>query len=322
MFERIKNWVEDHPLLAGGLVILLVVLFFVVRRAVSGGGGSQVVQGGPSEALQAANLQAGVQTQAIQAQADTQNAQLQAQLAALQIQSGTALQIAQLQQQEKMQETVTQGDVASLASNNQLQAAIAAIGGQVSATQIGADRDVAVAGIQSATQIHGYDVQLAIQKDIDAAGVSVAGIQTGGAVDIAGINANRDITINQAQVTGAVDIAGINADVQKDYINTAGAVAMHTVDVNALVDLTGMGYSYDLQKQNQTEFWQSVFANDRWGSGENQVSALNVIAGGNPSIGTAAQIGQAQSNAADSASKASIAGSASRVFTSLFGAAA
>lgn len=81
-----------------GLVVIGGVVVFSMLRGSGGGGGSQqVVQGGPSEALQLANLQAQTQMQALQYQGQLSLAQTQLQTEAeLQV----ANRMADIQQQE------------------------------------------------------------------------------------------------------------------------------------------------------------------------------------------------------------------------------
>ena len=98
---------------------------------------------------------------------------------------------------------------------------------------------------------------------------------------------------------------------QQLAITTAGAVDMTSILAPAAIaaqheaDVYGPG---GLVSQNQTQYWNSIFANDRWGSGENQVSALSIITG-QPAVGVAAQAGQAQSNTASSNALSNILGS-------------
>src|SRR5579872_6681712 len=63
------NWVREHPYLSGSLIVAVIILFLVLRgRSSSSSSAQQVSQGGPSDALQAAGLQAQTQQSAISAQ--------------------------------------------------------------------------------------------------------------------------------------------------------------------------------------------------------------------------------------------------------------
>src|SRR6266567_1924840 len=83
------EWVKEHPYLSGGIVLGAVILFFLLRGSGSGGARSAPASaGGPSEALQAAQLQASTQLQMSQNAGTAQTNLVNAQVAATQIKVG------------------------------------------------------------------------------------------------------------------------------------------------------------------------------------------------------------------------------------------
>lgn len=88
---------KNRTFLIIGLVVIGGVVLFGMLRGGGGGGSAQVVQGGPSEQLQLANLQAQTQMQAMQYQGQVSLAQAQLQADA---ELEVAGRMADLQQQE------------------------------------------------------------------------------------------------------------------------------------------------------------------------------------------------------------------------------
>lgn len=126
------NWkvLKKPGFIIGAIVLFFIVLFFVNR---SGGGSSASTTTnatGPSEALQAAALQAGTQTQLAQIAAGVQMAAIQADYAKSQDANTTGLAVAQLQ-------------------------------AQVSTNQLAAEKAISEQTI--AAQVHGMDLQYQTQ---------------------------------------------------------------------------------------------------------------------------------------------------------------
>jgi hypothetical protein len=77
--EKVITWVKNNPLLAGGAAIGALLLFALLGRSNQ----TQVVSSGPSEAIQAASIQADSQLQSAKIAASSQSDLLSAQLAAM-----------------------------------------------------------------------------------------------------------------------------------------------------------------------------------------------------------------------------------------------
>lgn len=300
------EWIQEHPYLSGGLVLSLLVLYLLLRRS---GGGTSVVSTGPSEALQAANLQAQTQQAGISAAANAQTQTLQAALAAKQIDAQVTqnaidattqqasiaaamnLGIAKLSADAQLsaidigaQRDITvsgqQSDaakyIASVTADAQTKIAEGAYARDISVAGIGAARDVSVAGIQSTTLQAQYAAALATQKDIDATSLGINRDNWSGAAALASIQAGVDMHISDN-----------NTGVANNYINTQGAVQLADLTFAHDIQSQSIGAQFQLQSQNQSSFWASVMGNDRWGNGNQQVAALSAIVG-QPAIGVAA----------------------------------
>lgn len=310
------EWVKEHPYLSGGLVLALIVLFLVLRGR--GSSSQQVRAGGPSESLQAAQMQTQLQQQGIQAQADAhagdtaaalaaKMAETDAQNFATQSARDVALQNIAIAGQTEQYKTQVGGSVAmagyasqAAIADTQASAAVSIASTQANAgvqiAGINAGAAVGIAGIQGDVAKHQFDAQLAGLRDTNATSVALGNLQLAGLVDT-----NKS----------AVDIIGLQEGTKRFAIGTAGDVSKLGIAADFGLQSQGMTYAYDLQQQNQTEYWKSIFANDRWGGGLNQVAALAAVTG-NTGIGVTAAGGQAQSNVASSNMWASIVQSLTR----------
>jgi hypothetical protein len=241
-------WIKQHPYLTGSLVLGLLVLYLILRGARSGGGTSTVIQsGGASDALQAAQLQATVQGNAIQAGADVQNNALAAALAAKSIDASTTLGVAGAQRDVALAginagaETADTQTAALLASN---QAAFAAdlqktaiqTGGQVSIANTVAGAQVQIAGIQAPVQMAAIDAAVKTQADIDKTSVDLATINEAGAVTINGQNTARDTNVAQIQGNTLFGIADLQAGVQNNMINSETFLQGKALDIQGTLD--------------------------------------------------------------------------------------
>lgn len=91
------QWIEEHPYLTGGLVLAVVVLWVIIRNRSQASQNAQTVySGGPSENLQALELQSGLQLQSSQLAAQTQIAGYNAATNAVQLQTAGAIANAQI----------------------------------------------------------------------------------------------------------------------------------------------------------------------------------------------------------------------------------
>ena len=298
------DWIKEHPYLAGGLTLGLIVFYFVYRSvAASSGTATQTVAygGAPSDAVQTAQLAAGVAGQQTQAAADAQSQSLQAQLAALQLQTGGQVQIAQLQQQAALQNTLTSGQVASQQSSDQLTAALAATGGAshiadvnaMAATQINSGNNatsIALAGIQAPLSMAQIQASLQAQINQNGAAVSIAQAGDTAQVMIAGGADATQVAVAQANATAATAIAG-GADATQVALGADQAnVYNNLINNTTQVQLAGLGLV------------GSGVLNKGGEGGVNQVSAFGTIYG-NPSAGFApAQVGITQASGGNSTS--------------------
>lgn len=160
---HIKVWIEEHPYLTGSFVLGVILLYFVLRGGSSSSAGSSTstTATGASPALQAAQLQAGVQMQGIQAAAQDSANKVAGAVAVSQIQANADVTKAQLQYQENLQKIVTSGQVAFNTNDTALQTIQAQIGGQIQLASIGAGRDEQIAGIQADIAKHAQDTTYA-----------------------------------------------------------------------------------------------------------------------------------------------------------------
>lgn len=130
MWEQTKEWVEKHPYLTGSLALALILLFWLMRRSSSTAQTQQVVSTGPSESLQALELQAGTQVQTAQLQAQTQVAAYNAALNATQLTTAAQTTQDQLAAQVQLQSILSGADVANFQTGGALALGLAQLGYQ------------------------------------------------------------------------------------------------------------------------------------------------------------------------------------------------
>ncbi len=306
------DWIREHPYLAGTLAVFVVVLFLVFRARSSASTSQQVaVASGPSDALQAASLQAQVQQQGIQAAADVSSQQTGAALAAHLADVQASLAQTSAARDVGLQAILTQGSTADYTAAAGLQAVEAQTGAAVNIADTQAGAGVQVAAIQGSTAVQLAGIQapvyqaqiaaaLAATENTNATSLGIAGIQ--GAVTISGqqtsLAASQDANataakINEQNVGGAVQVAEIQAGTQNLAITTAGDVSSHLIASQQEI----------ASEQNTTygNIWDQFFANlsagtfNKGGSGgANQVSVVGAFTG-QPSVGAPAQAAQAAS---------------------------
>lgn len=126
------GYVKKNPVMFGAIFVVFGLLFWLLINRGGGNAATQYVQTGPSEALQAANLQAATQIQGAQIQASSQNAIAAYQLEAMTRQLEGQQSIAALELQYKTLElavsermTDKQTDASLLALQAQLNNSLA-----------------------------------------------------------------------------------------------------------------------------------------------------------------------------------------------------
>lgn len=181
MASRFEQFVKNkkyRPLLIIGLVLIGgLFLMMLLRPKGSSGGGTTLVETGPSEALQAANLQASVQM-----------AQLNASLQGAAIEAQAAQNIAALDVEARL---------AEIAASAELGAAELQLTSELRDREIAASRDVQLAQIQSD-----------VQRDLAREAANVASLEALGSIqtaaydrDIALAGFDRDVQLAQTAST-------------------------------------------------------------------------------------------------------------------------
>ena len=305
------EWIKSHPYLTAALTIGAIILFFVFRGRSSGG--TQVIQTGPSDAaiasgnaLQAAQIQA-------QAGLAAQNAALQAAIAGKQIESNTQVQLAGAARDIQS----IQGAYGNEAVQAQLLASQTNAATQAQIAQAGFNRDISVTGIRAGVAESALQNQLAQQKEIDTASLAALNVQSNAytdaatlqadvqkqqiaaglaatqdtnatAVNVAGIQAGRDVNIAQIGSTTATTIAATNAQTQQQQI--AAAENVYTDYIN---ESTGQqAFATQVQQQTNDQIIQ-LLALGKINSADTAAVATSLSPYGAP-VGTA--IEQAHSN--------------------------
>lgn len=295
------NWIEEHPYLTGGLVLAVIVLFLVLRGRSSAS--STVVQAGPSDAVQAATLQAQVQQQSVQAAADVQNQQtgaaltahladVQAQLDAISAGKAVSLQstisgqtTAEYQAAAGLQAVqstnLAQSDIADTAVAGNVQIAGIQTQGAIDLAKVTGGTQVALAGIQAPVSLAAIQAALDATKSTNAT-----------SVDVANINANAATTINSTNVAGAEKIA-----------ETATVVPL--AQTQAQVTLGSQGIAAELAALQSEIDARTAAVNQAYaalphiGGSPNRVAVISATLN-QPQIGTAAEGASAASAVAGS----------------------
>ena len=204
MFKKTWVWIKTHPLYivlgVGGLILLWLML----RGGGGGGGGGTVIQAqgsaGPSEALQAAQISAGIQSQNIEAQKELGHEQIAASLYA-----------SELGYQSKDYETMVNASVATSGIQAQENIQMAGIASQVQLAditnettreQIHANVDMSAIAADTYKMLAGYQASEVIQS-----------YQT--QEHITAINAAQNTQLAQISADQATTIAKTQAGVAK-----------------------------------------------------------------------------------------------------------
>lgn len=308
------NFVREHPILTGSGIIAVIVLIFVLRR--SGGSGTQVISSGPSEALQAAGLQANVAQQQMQTAANVQLSGLNAAVAAHELDAQTQLKIAEDQKQIALAQILTGGQVDLAKTDAATSIAQAQIKGQTDQTQAVVSGQVSVAGIQAGVQQHQFDVALQAQKDIDKTQLQTTALTTSAATDVATVNATAAQKIAETQGATATNLATIQGGVMTHGIDTQAAVYNNLITTQGSVATTQLN-TQDTIDQQVFDLLRSGQINKGGEGGQNQVAVLDTLFGNYTGSATASA-GAATQGVAGAGMITGIVGSIAKGFTSLF----
>jgi hypothetical protein len=249
----VLEWIKTHPLYD---VLIAVGLFLVVYLLSSSGGSSggatQVVQAGPSDAVQEAAIAASAQ------QASAQSA-----LSAATITSQNQLADDEAKYQAEIDLGVTQGNVAEYTALQSAQA-------QVAQTQL-----------QSSVAAKQADDALQLGTAQTAGQVSIANTQTAGQVSIANTAALTQAQIAAIQNSGQVAINQQNQRTQQTQIQASANALKEQLDADTSINHDNVGLQESLAGtaagviNNQTSASASV-SNNQIAA---QLAAINIAAG-------------------------------------------
>lgn len=307
------EWIKQHPYLSGGLVLALVVLFLIIRR-----GGSSAPQGasGPSDALQAAALQAQVQGAAInasqaanavnaqaavatansQAQAAVNIATLQANAAIAQVQSGTdqaaiagqvqaahdqlaaSLGVASSRDQLSGLLATVQGQttIQTTQANDALSAVNAQVAGQVQENQDTVSGQVQETGIQAGVQNNQIAAALAAQKDINATSVAINGANSSTQKYLADVAAGVVNNQTAAQLAALNNTNATNLAIVNSNNGTIASVTQ--INANRDINLAGIAGGVTLGKEQIDVNGQEIIAGDQASVYNNLISSQHDVA--------------------------------------------
>lgn len=238
------DWIKKHPYLTGGLVLGAIV-FYVIYQNVSGSNSAAAQAAAaanpdipPNEAaLDAAQIQAGAQTQAVNAQLQAATNQAQATQNIAQIQANAQTTAAQLASQDSLQQIVSSAAVQTNANQLAYQTVQAQVGGQVQLAQIQTQGQVDIAGSAAQVQIDSQNDALAQEQAIQQAAIAQQSITANAQVNLANIAANQNISLGQIQ-----------AGVQNNTINATEAVDIGQLQTQNLAITKGAA----VQEQGNT----------------------------------------------------------------------
>lgn len=199
--------IKRHPYATGGAVIVGGFVLYLLLSSSQGGATTSTVASGPTAAdLQLAGIQAGVQSQQIQASAATSVAQLQADAANKQTDAQLQASLAQLTAQQNLATIQSQTDQANISAQKDVSLANISAGTAQNKDMLdyiealtSSQNDVIKTQITSQSQqqiaednisLQGYQSQLQYQQ-------AIAAYQT--ATNMAGISASADVASQQIQ---------------------------------------------------------------------------------------------------------------------------
>lgn len=310
------KWIKEHPYLTGGAVIGAIILYILISDR--GSSGATVVSTGPSEAMQAANLQAQVQSQGAQLAYQASANQVGAALQAKQIDAATQQFVAERSAEVALTKLATdkamtlagfQTQLAAVQSSNEYayRETESQIGGQVKIAGIQADvqklqaQNALTAQLDvNKTQIKLADISSNLQQSLAQTdyykSTNLASINLALQEHLAETSANRDITIAGFQKDVATKTLGVQQakdwldsytqqqknyydfSVAQNYIDTSGAVSIY--ETNAQRDLLSQALENQgkVQQSLAQQLASGVF-NKGGEGGANQVAVVGAITG-------------------------------------------
>jgi hypothetical protein len=254
---KFVEWAKEHKAAALGIVAALIGLLYLLRTAGgSSSGSTQYVQTGPSDAVQAASIQAGAAASVAQAQSIQQAQQLQAQynLGVLGIQQKTA--------EDNLASTV-----AIHMSDAETQQALAGFNTQADIAKFGAQSQVDLADISAKSTAYVTDsnnkvltTQLLSQADQFKAQLSTE----------AAVRANDNTT--------SLGLAKVGSDTQLGLSADNAGVAKYTAGT-ALAAILGQYDSINKADANKTALANTALQNQATdAAAKNAIDAAKVAA--------------------------------------------
>jgi len=196
---------KARPWIIGGVVVIGIVVFMMLR-----GGGSnasaQTVSSGPSEALQAAQLQASTQLGIAQLQANNAATQTAAELQAFMYGKDADITLAGLQSDAQRYALGIQGEIQMAGINAQQNIALAQE--NTALFGVAAQRDVSIAGLAAQENIAQSQYSFLSQQAQFSAQREMAQLASNERVSIAQINAGNQANKRQSTSTNLGTIAG------------------------------------------------------------------------------------------------------------------
>lgn len=172
MFKKFSwEYVKNNPVMFGVIFVVFGLLLWVlINRGASGGGSGSTtyVASGPSEALQAANLQAGTQIQLAQISANSANNQAAFQLEALSQQIEGQSAIAALEMQFRTLELAASERMSALQTNASLAALQAQLNTQAAMTESNNAFALDYARAANEAAVTTVAIGAALQRDLGA----------------------------------------------------------------------------------------------------------------------------------------------------------
>jgi hypothetical protein len=193
----VTEWMKKHPYLTGSLVLVIVAFFMLRRRAAATR--AIATSTGPSEALQARNLEASTTLQLAQISSASHASDIQAALAAKQLEVSGMLELGQAQKDIAIQDIVSKASIAVHSDDTQLQMLRDQLSAQVAISGMGAQLEHERIGVE--------DFRAGTER-ILATGQAQYLVSQGQA-QLEGVKAARDIALDTNRI--AVEIQNILA---------------------------------------------------------------------------------------------------------------
>lgn len=289
----IKDWISDHPYLAGGAVLSLVIIFVLLRgsnssaaqpAAQSSGVAGTGLSSSDFASIQQAQLASSTQLAAQQTAATAQSNQLAAELQATQIQTAGQNYQAQLASQVALQNIVTSGQVQSGANTLSAQTAQAQIGGQVQVASIGAQENEYTTGMQAQVANEQTAAAVTEQANISAAQTAQAQANAQAQGYIAQLASNvslAQIGSQNLQTTTEGDVALAQVGAENLQTTTTG----QTQQASIAAQLTAYGESIPAIENLGNAEINSSNAQAYWANQTSQKNTQTVVTGNNINSG-------------------------------------